>query len=657
MGFLHPGATRTQKHRARRTMSKTESNKETISFQADTSELLDLVVHSLYTHKEIFLREVISNASDALDRLRFEALRDTELGADTAGLRVRLEVDAEKRILEIDDNGIGMTRQEVIDNIGTIASSGTKGFLAAMREKKDAGTAASVTELPELIGQFGVGFYSVFMVADTVEVETKRAGEAKGVRWTSQGTGEYSIEEIDRQDCGTTVVLHLKDVDPDIEGDRDYAAEWVLRDIVKRYSDFIEYPIEIETGEGDEAKIEVINSQKPLWSRPKSEIEESEYTEFYKHLTHDWREPLETIHFKVEGTIEYAALLYIPSERPMDLFDPKQAKSRVHLYVRRVFIMEDCEELMPVWLRFVRGVVDSADLPLNVSRETLQSGRQMAQIKKRLARKVLDTLGTLQKDRREDFAKFWAAFGQVLKEGLYYDDEHRDEVARLALFDSSAGDEPTTLPEYVERMPVKQKDIYVLVAPDLETARRSPHLETFASKKLEVLLMTDPVDEFVLQRFTEFDEHAIKRIDRGELDLEDEGEKSEREAKEKELEPMLEAVRKELAENVEAVRFSSRLTDSPACLVGGENDLTPQLRRMLAESGQAVPAPKVTLELNASHPIIEQLATLQADEAAYSRFANTCELLLGTALVTSGDSPSDPTRFAQLVTELMLEKS
>ncbi len=628
------------------------SKKETIAFQAETSQLLDLVIHSLYTHKEIFLREVISNASDALDRLRFESLRDSELGADTAGLRVRIEVDAKNRVLEIDDNGIGMSRQEVIDNIGTIASSGTKGFLNSLKEAQEKNVS-----LPELIGQFGVGFYSVFMVADEVEVETKRAGEAKGTRWISKGKGEYSLEEIDKSECGTTVVLHLKDVDPNVDGDRDYTAEWVLKDVVKRYSDFIEYPIELETGEGDDAKLEVLNSKKPLWARPKSEIEDSEYVEFYKHLTHDWNEPLETVHFKVEGTTEYSALLYIPRARPMDLFDPKQAKSRVHLYVRRVFIMEDCEELMPSWLRFVRGVVDSADLPLNVSRETLQSGRQMAQIRKRLTRKVLDALLALQKDRREDYAAFWAAFGQVLKEGLYYEDEHKEDVARLALFHGTVGDEPTTLAEYVERMPVKQKDIYVLVAPNIEAARRSPHLEAFAAKKVEVLFLTDPVDEFVLQRFTEFDEHAIKRVDRGEHDLEDEGEKSEREAKEKELAPVLEAIRKELADKVEAVRFSSRLTDSAACLVGGDNDLTPQMRRMLAESGQPVPDAKATLELNATHPLIEHLTALQADDANYARFASGCELLLGTALVTGGEAPQDPVRFAQLVTELMLQKS
>jgi molecular chaperone HtpG len=624
------------------------SAKENFTFQAETRELLDLVIHSLYTHKEIFLRELISNASDALDRLRFEALQQSEPAADTSGLRIRLEVDPEKRILEIDDNGIGMSRQEIVDNLGTIASSGTRGFLEALKAKQDAAAA-----LPELIGQFGVGFYSAFMIADRVEVETKRAGEEKGVRWTSDGKGEYALEDIDKAECGTTVVLHLKDASGE-EGALDFTQDHVLRGVVKRYSDFIEYPIELETGEGEDAKVETLNSMKPLWTRPRSDVEDSEYVEFYKHLTHDWHDPLETIHFRVEGTAEYSALLYLPEQRPLDLFDPNQAKSRVHLYVKRVFIMEDCEGLMPVWLRFVRGVVDSSDLPLNVSRETLQHNRQLGQIKKRLTRKVLDTLAGILKDRRADYGGFWNAFGPVLKEGLYYDDENREELAKLALFASTAGDETTTLPEYLERMPVKQEEIYVLLAPDLASARRSPHLERFAEKGFEVLFLTDPVDEFVLQRFTEFGERKLRRIDRGELDLEEEEEKEEREAKEKELAPLLEAVRKELAEGVEEVRFSNRLTDSPACLVASEGELTPQMRRMLREQGQDVPEPKRVLELNACHPVVSRLEELSGDDADHARFAETCELLLGTALVTEGASPPDPTRYAKLVTDLLI---
>lgn len=626
------------------------STKETIAFQAETKQLLDLVIHSLYTNKEIFLRELISNASDAMDRLRYEALTDDSLDVETDDLRIRLEVDKEKRVLEIDDNGIGMTREELIKNIGTIASSGTKGFIEALQESQAKGV-----ESPDLIGQFGVGFYSAFMVADKVEVETRKAGEEAGYRWVSESAGDYTVEEIEREGHGTTIVLHLKEIEEGADGQTDFTAEWVLRDVVKRYSDFIEYPVQLETGEGDEAKLETINSMKPLWTRAKSEIEDDEYDEFYKHLTHDWNKPLDRVHFTVEGVSEYTALLYIPSQRPMDMFDPNQAKSKVQLFVRRVFITKECEELVPVWLRFVAGLVDSADLPLNVSRETLQHNRQISQIKKRVVRKVLDTLSNLQKNRREDYVKFWDAFGPVMKEGIYYDDDHREDVAKLALYHSTKDEETTTLPEYIERMPEDQEDIYVLLAQDLETARRSPHLEKLASKGWEVLLMVDPVDDFVLQRLTKFNEHEIKRVERGEIDLEEKAEKEEREAKEKEFEPVLEKIKAELDEHVEAVRFSSRLTESPACLVAGENDMAPQMRRMLKDSGQEVPDSKHVLELNPTHPLVERLQGLADDDASKAEFSNSCELLLGAAHVTEGEAPPNPARFSQLLTELMLK--
>ncbi|HED66688.1 MAG TPA: molecular chaperone HtpG, partial [Planctomycetes bacterium] len=440
--------------------------------------------------------------------------------------------------------------------------------------------------------------------------------------------------------------------------------------VVKKYSDFIEYPIRLVSEDEDgEEKTETLNSQKPIWTRPASEISTEEHAEFYRHLTHDWKEPLATIHFHAEGTSEYTALLYIPRERPLDLFDPSHAKSRVHLYVKRVFIMEDSEELLPVWLRFVRGVVDSQDLPLNVSRETLQHNRQMGRIQKRLTSKVLDTLSRLQRDDRDGYSSFWDAFGIVLKEGIYYDAERAEEIAKLALFETThtpeAGDaepgegEPgqdtrTTLVEYVERMPVKQKEIYVLVADDLAHAKRSPHLEALRAKGFEVLLLTDPVDEFWLQRLTSFADHPIRRVDRGEVDLEDEADKEKRTEKEKEYESLLEAIRKELSEHVETVRFTGRLQQSPACLVDPENALPPQLRRMLREQGQSVPEDKRILELNPSHPLVKRLADLAADEAHYDRFAEACELLLGTALVTEGATPPDPARYGELVSKLLL---
>ena len=625
---------------------------ETIPFQAETKRLLDLVIHSLYTHKEIFLRELISNASDALDKLRIEALQDSDLSADPDRLKIRLDIDPEARTLTVSDNGVGMSREELIDNIGTIARSGTQAVAEALSKADEASGA-----LPELIGQFGVGFYSAFMVADDVELVTRRVGlPADGaVRWHSKGDGEYTLEDAERAEHGTTVVLHLKPLEEKDESLPDFTQPQLLREVVKRYSDFIEYPIELErppSQEGEEATIEVLNSRKPLWTRPKSEIEDSEYAEFYKHVAHDWNEPLETIHFKAEGTTEYTALLYIPGQRPMDLFDPKGIRSRVQLYVRRVFITDECEELLPVWLRFVRGVVDSADLPLNVWRETLQHNRQLGRIQKRLTRKVLEALTSMQKDRAEDYAKFWKAFGPLVKEGIYYSDENREEIAGLARFLSTQGAEPRTLDQYVADMPVKQKEIYVLLAADEKAAQGSPHLEAFRQQDFEVLLLTDPIDEFVLQRLTTFQDRPIRRIDQGEIDLQNEDQKEERAESEKELEPLVEAVRKELAEHVTEVRFSKRLTASPACLVVAENELPQHLIRIMREQGQEVPDPKRVLELNATHPLIQHMGELV--EQDFARFGESCELLFGLAQLAEGGVPRDPVRFSKLVSDRML---
>ena len=631
---------------------------ETIPFQAETKKLLDLVIHSLYTNKDIFLRELISNASDALDKLRIEALTDEDLSVDLDRLRIRLEVDKDQRKLSISDNGIGMSREEVIENIGTIAKSGTEGFSDALDEMKKKGGA-----LPELIGQFGVGFYSAFMCADEVEVLTRRIGTTndEAVVWRSKGDGEYTLDEGQREEHGTTVTLFLKPLTDGADGEeaaKDFTQEWVLREIVKRYSDFIEYPIEMErpaheeNGEEVAAEIQVLNSQKPLWSRPKEEIEDAEYTEFYKHLSHDWNEPFDTIHFKAEGTVEYAALLYIPSQRPMDLFDPNRQKSQIQLYVKRVFITSECEELLPVWLRFVRGVVDSADLPLNVSRETLQHNRQMGQIEKRLTRKVLDSLTAMQKNRSDDYAKFWQSYGTVIKEGIYYSDEHRDSAAALALFQTTKGDDFRTLTDYAADMPMAQKEIYVLLASDVPAAKRSPLLETFAEKGFEVIFLTDPVDEFMIQRLTSFAEKTIRRIDQGELDLGEEGENEDRGTQEKELEPMIEAVRKELSERVEEVRFSKRLTDSPACLVAADNAMPQHIVQMMRQQGQDIPETKQVLELNAAHPLIQRISSQVEND--FGRFGNSCELLFGLAQLAEGTTPSDPGKFSKLVSEMML---
>ena len=501
------------------------------------------------------------------------------------------------------------------------------------------------------------------MVAEEVVLETRRAGQPGGVRWTSRGEGEYTIEDVERAERGTAITLKLRAPEEGDEAPQDFTREWVLREVVKRYSDFVGYPIEMdverEEGEGDEketvVRTETLNSQRPLWTRPKDEIEEAEYTEFYRHVSHDWHEPLRTIHTRAEGTIEFAALLYIPRERPHDLFDPTRHAARLNLYVKRVFILSDCEDLLPPWLRFLRGVVDADDLPLNVSRETLQENRQVRQIQKHLVKKTLDTLRGMLAESREDYLTFWRAFGPLVKEGVYVDDAQREELVKLLLAESSNGDELTTLEEYVARMPEGQQEIYVLPAADRAAAERSPHLEGVRARGFEVLFLVDPIDEFVLQRLTEFDGRKIRSIDKGGLELSEDDEAREaREEKQKALGPLLELVRKELAEDVEEVRFSSRLTDSPAVLVSAENSLSPQIEHMLRESGQPVPEGKRVLELNPSHPLVEKLRDLSADDATFGRFADYCVLLHGQALLAEGSKLKDPGRFSRLVTELMV---
>ena len=628
---------------------------ETIPFQAETRELLQLVIHSLYRHKEIFLRELVSNASDALDKLRYEALRDPALYEGDEELWIRLEPDAQARTLRVVDNGIGMTREEVVASLGTIARSGTKEFVEAALARG----AGKERELPEFIGRFGVGFYSAFMVAEEVVVETRRAGAASGVRWTSRGEGDYTLEDIERPERGTSVTLKLR---PGAD-EEDFAEAWLLRSTVKRYSDFVAYPIrmdvEREEGEGKAQKsvvrTETLNSLRPLWTRPKDEVSEEEHAEFYRHLSHDWREPLLTIHTKAEGTLEFAALLYVPRERPQDFFDPTRHGARVELYVRRIFIMGDCEDLLPPWLRFLRGVVDASDLPLNVSRETLQENRQVRQIQKHLVRKTLDALRGLQSDRRADYLTFWRAFGPALKEGAYADEQHRAELAELLCFETSAGPEPATLAEYVARMPEGQKDIYVLPAAGRAAAERSPHLEAVRARGFEVLFLVEPMDEFLLQRLREYGGRKLRAIDKGDLELEEDADKKRaRDEKSKTLAPLLERVQAELADEVEAVRFSTRLTDSPAVLVSGEDRLSPQVERMLRETGQTVPEERRVLELNPDHPLLARLRALAEDEGARGRFADYVALLHGQALLAEGSPLPDPARFARLVTDLMV---
>ncbi len=634
------------------------SETQTLEFQAEVREVLDLMIHSLYTNREIFLRELISNASDALDKRRLLALEDPSVELEGEP-RIRLEPDLATRILSVVDNGIGMSKDEVVANIGTIASSGTREFLAELKER------GSSADLPRLIGQFGVGFYSSFMVADEVVLETRRAGEESGTRWRSKGDGSYTIEDADGLEVGTSIALHLKPQAVE-DGDdfHDYTSEWVLRDIVRKYSDFVEYPIEMdverEEGEGDEkktvTKTEVLNSRKPLWTRAKSEITDEEYTEFYKHVSHDWSEPYETIHFKAEGTSEYTALLFLPKERSFELLDPNRTKSRVTLYVKRVHIQSECEELVPLWLRFVAGVVDSDDLPLNVSRETLQGSHQLAQIKKRLTKKVLDALAAKLEEDRLGYVELWKSFGPVLKEGIYFDDGFREELARICLFDTTGDESPATLSQYVERMPVKQKSIYYLAGPERATLEQSAHLEQARAKGFEVLLLTDSVDEFAFQRMPEFEGKPIQALDRGDVDLLDEDERQKSEEQQKGLEPLLEAVKGELADDVSEVRFSSRLTDSPVALVTADNDLSPNLARILEEARQSVPHSKRVLEVNPGHELVLKMKALHDEEGTSERFADYCDLLYGQALVREGAPVPHPEHFAKLVSKLMLER-
>ncbi|MCX5741141.1 MAG: molecular chaperone HtpG [Proteobacteria bacterium] len=614
-------------------------------FQAEVRQLLDLMVHSLYSDKDIFLRELISNASDALDKRRFEALTQTELAADELG--ITLTADAEARTLTIADTGIGMSRDEVVKNIGTIAKSGTKEFLAAL------GTTAE-TKRPELIGQFGVGFYSAFMVADRIELVTRRAGTsdpAHAVKWVSTGDGAYTIEDATRDHAGTTITLHLKPADAE-HGMRDYATDAVLRDIVKKYSDFVSYPIKL----GDDT----LNSMKAIWDRPKAEVSEQEYKDFYRHIAHDWTDPLRTIPIRMEGTIEAYALLYIPSKAPFDLYS-HEMKRGVQLYVKRVFVMDECKELMPPHLRFVKGVVDAHDLSLNVSREILQKDRQIAVIRKQLVKKVFATLEEVKRDKfEEEYLELWAQFGPVLKEGLaQYEAQDKDKLLELVIAHSThEGSKLVSLDDYVGRMKEGQDAIYFLNAPSLEAAKKSPLLETFRAKGYEVLLFSDPIDEFWLEQAPKFKDKQLVSIGRGDVALgtEEEREKTKAEIdeKQKELGDLLAALRVSLADDVKEVRLSSRLTTSAACLVADEHDLSPRLQKMLERAGQTMPQTKPVLELNPNHALVGKLKSVFAESPADPRVPLFAKLLLGQAhLADSGQLP-DPAGFSEALADVML---
>jgi molecular chaperone HtpG len=623
--------------------------KETYEFQAEARQLLDLVIHSLYSHEEVFLRELVSNASDALDKLRFAALTDPALAPLAKDLRIELSTSSDPRTLVVEDNGIGMDRDELVQNLGSIASSGTRRFLEAAKE-------AGRGEVPQLIGRFGVGFYAAFMVASRVVVETRKAGTDQAWRWVSTGDGSYTVEPCERAAHGTRIVLELAPLDPERDDAKDFTQEWVVRDVIRRYSDFVEYPIRMEVersaeGGGTQRERVTLNSMRPLWTRSKEDVEPREYEEFYKHLSHDWQAPLETIHFKAEGTSEYAALLFLPRTAKRSLFEPNAAKSNVQLYVRRVFIGEAVEELVPLWLRFLVGVVDSADLPLNVSRETLQHTRQLGRIRTRITRKVVDALGHLCKERRSDYEAFWRELGPAVKEGLYFDDDLRNELAAACLFRSTHGDGFTTLGEYLARRPAGQEAIFVLTGPDLASLRGSAHLEAYRKRGQEVLLLDDHVDEFWLSKLESFEGSPLRAIHKGDAAA-DEAERAALEDREKSSAELFEAVKTTLGDGVDEVGYSARLVESPAVLVTPEGGAAPHVERALRAAGQSIgPAAGRRLELNPDHPVVAALEGLRTSDP--QRFERHVRLLHGQALLAEGSPLPDPAAFSKLVVELL----
>ncbi len=614
-----------------------EPIKETLGFQAEVKQLLNLMIHSLYSNKEIFLRELVSNASDATDKLRFEALTDSALFEEDSDLKIRITFDRQAKTVTISDNGIGMSRQEVIDNIGTIAKSGTREFFGRLTgdQAKDA----------HLIGQFGVGFYSSFIVAEKVVLVTRRAGltPEHGVRWESSGEGDYTLETVEKASRGTEITLHLR------EGEEDFLDGWRIKSIIRKYSDHIPLPIVMV----EEGKEEVVNQASALWARPKSEISQEQYDEFYRHVAHDSDAPLAHVHAKVEGKQEYTQLLYLPSRAPFDLFD-RESRHGIKLYVRRVFIMDDAEQLMPQYLRFVKGVVDSNDLPLNVSREILQESKTIEAIRSGCVKKVLSMIEDLDADK---YRTFWKEFGRVLKEGVGEDYANREKIAKLLRFSSTHSDvqdESVSLSDYVSRMKEGQEKIYFVTAETFAAAKHSPHLEIFRKKGIEVLLLSDRVDEWLVSNLHEFEGKPLQSVAKGDLDLgklEDEAERKEQEKEGDEYRELVEKIKTVLAEQVKDVRVTFRLTESPACLVADQYDMGMNLERLLKSAGQKVPASKPILEINPHHPIVQ---SLKYEE---ERFSDWSHILFDQALLSEGGQLEDPAGFVKRLNGLMLALS
>lgn len=623
----------------------TTAQKETLGFQTEVKQMLHLMIHSLYSNKEIFLRELISNASDACDKLRFEALNNDGLFENDPNIKVRIEFDADAKTVTISDNGIGMSREEVVENLGTIAKSGTSQFLQQLSgdEKKDA----------HLIGQFGVGFYSSFIVADKVEVLTRRAGadSKEAILWTSAGEGEFTIEAAEKAGRGTQITLHLKD------DEKEFADGFRLRNLVKKYSDHIAVPVEMlkeHYGEEDkpaEPEWEAVNSAKALWVRSKSDVKDEEYQEFYKHISHDFEDSLTWSHNKVEGTLEYTSLLYVPKRPPFDLWN-REGNRGLKLYVQRVFIMDDAEQFLPPYLRFIKGVVDSNDLPLNVSREILQENGSIVSMRTALTKRILDMLKKLAKKDPEQYQTFWDGFGQVLKEGPADDFANKEKIAELFRFASTKGEDDkqtVSLDAYLERAQESQDKIYYLTAENYLTASRSPHLEVFRKKGIEVLLLTDRVDEWMISHLSEFKGKTFEDITKGDLAL-DESDKAEQEKAEKENESLIERIKTTLGDKVEDVRISTRLTDSAACLVVGKDDMGMQMRRMLEAAGQALPEAKRVLEINTQHPLIVKMDQ-QSDE---DRFKEMAEIIFEQSQLAEGSQLQDPAGYVERINKLLL---
>jgi len=631
-----------------------ETTKETLSFQTEVKQLLDLMIHSLYSNKEIFLRELISNASDAADKLRFEATTDDALFEGNSDLHVYIETDKDARTITIRDNGIGMNRDEVIENIGTIARSGTKEFFGQLTgdQEKDA----------HLIGQFGVGFYSSFLVADSVTLTTRRAGltSEHGVRWESTGDGEYSLETVDKADRGTEITLHLRD-DAD-----EFLESFRLHSIIHKYADHIPFPIRMlgestatEEGEVSQPEIETVNQASALWTRSKSELSEEEYNNFYKHVSHDFEEPLTYIHQKLEGKYEYTLLLYLPKKAPFDLWQA-EAKHGVKLYVRRVFIMEANEELLPRYLRFVRGVMDTNDLPLNVSREILQKSPAMDAMKKGATKRVLSLLEDMAKNRPEEYASFWGEFGNAIKEGVIEDFANKEKIAALLRFSSTESDEQSvSLADYASRMKEGQESIYYITAENLAAAKGSPHLELFRKKGVEVLLLSDRIDEWLTSHLNEFDGKPLQSVAKGEIDLSNiasDGKSAEEDAKEQEEKaksagPAVEKLKEALGDRVKDVRVTNRLTESPACLVADQFDMSGNMDRILKQLGQDAPDMKPILEINPDHALVSKLAKARKKEL----IADLSSVLFDQALLAEGALPDDPAGFVRKVNALLIK--